>query len=656
MLRGKRIYFVCCFAFLGVSLLRPSPARAQGEWLPIDPADLAMKDEPLAPGAPAIYLYREALDDDDQAHEDFYFRIKVLTEEGKKYGNVELLYSKGLTHISDIRGRTIHADGTVVPWNGKAVDQTVVKARGVKVQEKTFTLPDVEVGGIIEYRYRTSWDPQLLMDTTWYYNENLFTRQAHFILKPSLDSGYDLLSRTQNMPPNSAPQKEKDGKTHLDLQNVPGIEDEQYAPPESVLKGRVDFFYVSNMTLDPVKYWKQVGKDRDAGIEQFVGRHKEIEGEVARIVQANDSPEIKLRKLYDRAQQIRYLSFEPDKSDEELKREKLKDINNVVDILKYGYAWGNDINWFFLALVRAAGFQASPVIVSERSTYFFVPSLLDSRELNEAVVAVNLNGQDIYLDPATKHCPFGLLPWDETGVQGIKLDKDGGSFVTTPPPKSSDALIERTGTLQMSNDGWLTGTLAVNFNGQEALWRRNNAENQDDETRTKNLTDTVKSWLPAGATLDLTNQPDWAGSETPLHAEFKVRTKFVGASTGRRLLMSESLLSNLVAVRFDHPVRTYPIYFDYPMEFTDDINLTLAIVLQPESIPPAVHLAAPGYGQYDLTCEQAPGALHFHRQMSLTGFYYDVPYYTDLRAYFDHARSTDGQQVIIDVRGTHEGP
>jgi len=655
MWRGKWIPLAFWCVVLASPFFRPSPARAQGEWQPIDPADLAMKDEPLAPGAPAIYLYREALDDDTQAHEDFYYRIKVLTEEGKKYGNVELRYTKGLTSISDIRGRTIHADGTVVPWNGTAVDETAVKARGVKLQEQTFTLPDVEVGSIIEYRYRLGWDSQMLLNTTWYYNENLFTRRAHYTLK-RYAIGYSLETQGQRMPSNTMPKMGSDGLMHLDLQNIPGIEEEEYSPPESVLKGRVDFFYVVDATVDPVKYWKQVGQDNDASIEKFVGKHKEIEEEVARLIQPGDSPEVKLRKLYARAQQIRYLSYEPDKTAEELKREKLKDINNVVDVLKNGYSWGGGIDWLFLALARAAGFQASPVIVSDRSNYFFSYNVLDHRQLDEVIVAVNLNGQDIYLDPATKHCPFGLLPWEETGVQGIKLDKDGGSFMTTPPPKSSDALIARTGTLQLSNDGWLTGTLAVDFNGQEALWRRRNAENQDDETRNKNLTDTVKEWLPAGATLDLTNQPDWAGSETPLRAEFKVRTKFVGASTGRRLLMSESLLSNLVAVRFDHPLRTYPIYFDYPMEFTDDINLTLALVLQPEAIPPAVHMAAPGYGQYDLTCEQAPGGLHFHRRMSLTGFYYDVPYYTDLRAYFDHARSTDGQQVIIDVRGTHEGP
>ena len=186
----------------------------------------------------------------------------------------------------------------------------------------------------------------------------------------------------------------------------------------------------------------------------------------------------------------------------------------------------------------------------------------------------------------------------------------------------------------------------------EALARRLDAENQDNETRNKNLTDAVKDWLPAGATLELTNQTDWVASETPLRAEFKVHTKFVGASTGRRLLMSESLLSNLVAVNFEHPLRIYPIYFAYPWEFADEINVTVAPELQVESIPPAVHMTT-AYGQYDLSCQQSSGALHFHRHMTLAGFYYGVPYYTDLRAYFDQARSTDGQQVILDIGETH---
>jgi len=52
-----------------------------------------------------------------------------------------------------VRARTIKPDGSSVNFEGKVLDKTIVKGRGVKYHAKTFTLPDVQVGGIIEYYY-----------------------------------------------------------------------------------------------------------------------------------------------------------------------------------------------------------------------------------------------------------------------------------------------------------------------------------------------------------------------------------------------------------------------------------------------------------------------------------------------------------------------
>ncbi len=49
-----------------------------------------MTKEPLAPGAPAIVLYRQVDRDDNgqTSHEYDYFRIKNSTEEGRKYADI----------------------------------------------------------------------------------------------------------------------------------------------------------------------------------------------------------------------------------------------------------------------------------------------------------------------------------------------------------------------------------------------------------------------------------------------------------------------------------------------------------------------------------------------------------------------------------------
>ncbi len=315
-------------------------------------------------------------------------------------------------------------------------------------------------------------------------------------------------------------------------------------PPEQMLRARVDFVYTERGTADVDKFWKDAGKNWFDSSEQFIGHRKAIADEVGRTVAADDPPETKLRKIYARVQKIRNTSFEHEKTDQEAKREKLKENENVEDVLKHGVGGGVAIDYVFCAMARAAGFEASVVRVSTRNRYFFVKNLPETRQLNDVVISVKLNGTDIYLDPGTAFAPFGLLPWMETGVTGLKLDKQGSQFVTTTQTAPADAVTQRVAKLVMGDDGQVAGKLTVTFSGQEALRRRLDAEDDDEAARKKSLLDEAKSWVPAGATVDLTNAPDWTGPDAPLVAEFSVKMPVWGAATGRRLLLSQRDLSS----------------------------------------------------------------------------------------------------------------
>lgn len=138
-----------------VALVLPTSARAGEDWLPITPEELKMTAEPKAPGAPAIYLYRQVDRNDAEYRENNYARIKIFTEEGRKYADVEIPFVKGYGSIKGIQARTIHPDGSIINFNGKIYEKMIVKAKGLKFLAKTFTMPDVQVGSIIEYRYTT---------------------------------------------------------------------------------------------------------------------------------------------------------------------------------------------------------------------------------------------------------------------------------------------------------------------------------------------------------------------------------------------------------------------------------------------------------------------------------------------------------------------
>jgi len=140
---------------------------------------------------------------------------------------------------------------------------------------------------------------------------------------------------------------------------------------------------------------------------------------VAQIAAPGDTPEVKLHKIYERTQRIRNTSFERQKSQQERDRENLKPARSVEDVWTHGYGDGNQIAWLFLALVRAAGIQADPLIVSTRDVHFFNPNIMNPNDLNSNVVIVTLDGKELYLDPGTEFAPFGILPWSETAVQGF---------------------------------------------------------------------------------------------------------------------------------------------------------------------------------------------------------------------------------------------
>ncbi len=151
----RRLFVLVLLLLVGAAVRRTRPVSAGDEWQPISPEELKMTSVPEAPGAPAVYLYRQVDRDDSNRtpHEYNYARIKILTEEGRKYADVEIPFFKEEGNIHSVKARTIRPDGSIVNFDGKAFDKTIVKAKGVKFLAKTFTLPDVQVGSIIEYHY-----------------------------------------------------------------------------------------------------------------------------------------------------------------------------------------------------------------------------------------------------------------------------------------------------------------------------------------------------------------------------------------------------------------------------------------------------------------------------------------------------------------------
>jgi Domain of Unknown Function with PDB structure (DUF3857) len=130
--------------------LRAKEKEVTIDWQPITAADLALKDNPAQPGASAMILYREIKTDDKAGYEIHYFRIKILKEEGKKYADIAFPFVKGSSQ-PEFEARTIQPDGKIIDFDGDGFLKVVAKHKGIEVLAKTYTLPYVQVGNIIDY-------------------------------------------------------------------------------------------------------------------------------------------------------------------------------------------------------------------------------------------------------------------------------------------------------------------------------------------------------------------------------------------------------------------------------------------------------------------------------------------------------------------------
>lgn len=519
---------------------------------------------------------------------------------------------------------------------------------------KTFTLPDVQVGSILEYYYTTDLSEKFILDSHWILSSELYTRSAKFSLKPYTSNYIPLGVRwTWNkLPAGAAPPVEApDHVINFEASDIPAFQTEDYMPPENEMKSRVDFIYSEDVfEKEPDKYWKKLGKKRNEQLEAFIGKRKAMEQAVSEIVSASDSPEVKLQKIYARVQQIRNTSYEEPKSEQEQKRDKEKDPGNVEAIWKKQYGNGQELTWLFLALARAAGFEASGMWLADRSHYFFQPQTMEGRRLDANVVVVKLNSKDVFFDPGAAFTPFGMLPWVETAVQGLKLDKDGGTWVATSLPASTESAINHKAQLKLNETGELEGKLTVTYTGLEASHRRVEERLADETERKKFLEDEVREAIPVACDVELTNQPDWKSSSSPLVAEYTLKVAGWVSGAGRRALLPVGLFSAPEKHLFDHADRVHPIYFEYPFQRSDDVSIDLPLGWQITTVPKPQKLDAKAI-TYVLEANNDKGTLHLSRVLDVDIVLLPLTHYPTLRKVFQTVRTGDEQQVILQPGG-----
>ena len=616
--------------------------RASIGFQPVSTEELKMTREPQAPEANAIILYRQVDRDDNGSisKEENYVRIKVLKEDGRKYANIQIAYDTDSATISNLQARSIKPDGTVVDFKGESFTSVIAKAKGYKYMAKTLVLPDVQVGSVIEYFYTVEFHESTLFDSHWVISQDLFTRRAKFSLKPYSGSTYFALHYVgHNLSPDQTPTTASNSLVALQVEDVPPFETEDYMPPIAEEQARVDFIYEDpTLPREKDQYWKEVGKRWNSQLESFTGRSKTMEQAVSQIIASGDTPEAKLQKIYARVQSM--------KSNTEERRGKEKSVRNVEDVWKNGHGTEYQLNWLFLALARAAGFESHGCWVADRKDHFFSPNTLQKAKLDSNVVSVKVNGTDKYYAPGFAFTPYGMLPWNETGATGLILDKEGGHWIQTPSPDSTQSSVAHTAALKLSETGDMEGKLTVTYTGLEASQRRVEEQRKDAIARKKYLEDELRAELPFATELELTSAPDWTNSDAPMVAEFTLKIVGWVLTSGERAILPIGLFVAGEKHVFDDIDRVHPIYRSFPSQKLDDLTIELPTGWTVVSLPRPRNYIHSTFA-FQNQAQEEDGKLHITRSLAFNFTLMDIEKYPSIREFYRLVRVGDEQQILL---------
>ena len=631
-------------------------AMAHPAWQPVRAQDFVITEDPAQRAAGAVILYKEEVADDSHHFTYKYIREKILSEDGRDYANVRILFFSDVYAITELQARTLHPDGSITEFDGRSYDRPMFSGSRLRAMVKTFTLPSVEVGSIIEYRYKQQWLKDLPFSRRWIIQEDLLQKQVKLAFVPapghrgffgrSRQPVYWVVSGT---PPGAAPRANRKGTLEMELHDVPPFEAEEFSLVDADLKMRASFFYGKNKSFSAGKFWRDEGAIWSAGADKFIGHSGAVAQEAARVIAAGDSDEQKARKLYQRAQQIQNPGGERGLSAAAIKSYRFS--TNVEDVVTQNIGGHFDINRAYAGLLRAAGIHSYMMRLGSREGQMFDSDLPDWSQLTDEIVVAQIDGKDVFLDPGTRYCPYGLLRWQYTMLGGLRQISRGTEIARTPAPDAAETMTRRNAQFSLDPAGNLAGRVTVEFTGQSALVYRM-AGWRDGETGQKDLlAKQVSEWLPSNSVLQINEVEGATDEDLPLVAHFTVTIPSYAASAGERLLVPSEIFQANTKQVFTRDHRLHAIFLPYPFREVDQVTMALPAGIDVEGLPQPQEVSVP-FSSYRTQRQQSGSTLIFNRDLTLAAVWLPADAYPELRGFYKKVKAGDEEQAVLRFSNT----
>lgn len=411
--------------------------------------------------ANAVVLLHEAFSDYDDQHQLItvhHIKIKILKEKGIESANVSIPFyrSNDFEQITMVEGMTINmVDNN--PVQTKLDRKSIyTKKTNERWGEMVFAFPAIKAGSIIEYKYRSAMKHYGGLKD-WDFQEELPVMMSRYtlVILPNAEFAYRV-NKTLDIPITVKTQS-FNGGVYFEMKNVPGLGNEPYMDARKDYLQKV-IFQLSGLGMggsNKKKYttsWEEV--TRELMMEENFGAqlNKNIGG------------------TDDFIKQIKTLA---------LPEEKMKGVfnyvrNNMVWNNMYSMyttrgvkdAWqtksGNsgEINLLLINLLKEAGLESYPMLVSERFNGKVDKSYPFMDQFNSVFACVIISNKKYYLDATDKNIPAHITPSTILNTTAFVVNRKAGGLINI----TNDTLVFKENIiadLTVAGDGTVSGEVSI---------------------------------------------------------------------------------------------------------------------------------------------------------------------------------------------------
>lgn len=591
-------------------------------------------------------------------------RLKIYKKAGYEYATVRIpLYTKDgkAERLSNLKGATYNLE------NGR-ITQTKLTATPQQAREQldknhvqySFTMPEVREGSIIEFTYSITsdfifnlqdWQFQYDIPVRWseyratipqFYSYKTITRgYLPFAVQESFTVPYstNYTSPSEGLAPSS-----NSLITGLALQlrwvlkDVPAFREEPFMTTDHDYLRSVHF-ELAGTNFSGTDYhdvagkwaglWKLLQEDEEFG--KALAGASPLAAELQVLKARYPDPAARAAAVQKLVQQsVRYNGQAGVFLSQPLKRSFERHAGTVADV-----------NLLLVQSLRAAGLEATPLLISTRNHGQVQTDLPVITQFNYVAAHVLLpNQQEVLLDATEPQLPFGVLPERCLNGQGCLVNAEGRWI----PLKAATAHTELwTSRLRLTDKCELVGTTKLEYAGYAGVRARREIRQSSSGKYLATLGHQWAEWQPSDLKLVNTDS-------TQKSIAVEMALKFADDAAQANLLYLP-LMKSLSAVSnpFKSEDRRYPVNFGMPHEYTSVVTLTLPAGYSVQEMPKSLILALPNSGgrfMYEAR-QDTPGTVQFLTRLQLSKAEYSPTEYAALRSFHQQATAKCAEMLVV---------